>query len=130
MKLYLLFESFSQQWLVQVLRNIMAPIAKMTKSPDDPQKAVYHEYDFLAKKSRPPTFPVDDLDSVEVSQMIHEGMVFWGPEEPEVATAAEPAPVKEEKDDKARSRSVTSEEMTVETMLGVAEGTEEGTLHG
>jgi hypothetical protein len=66
----------------QVLRNISGPIDVGSRKMGAavPPDVGYHEYDFLASKSRNPTkLPqLDDLQSSAASMLVNAGIVFWG----------------------------------------------------
>jgi hypothetical protein len=63
----------------QVLRNIMGVGPKRTYT------STTHEYDFLTRVSHRSTkvLQLDDLGTVEISQLVHEGMILWGPNDTE-----------------------------------------------
>jgi hypothetical protein len=75
---------FSDRYLMknyveQVLRNIMGVGPKRTNT------STTHEYDFLTKLSHRSTkaLQLDDLGTLEISQLVHEGMILWGPNDSE-----------------------------------------------
>ena|ERR1700722_4574674 len=87
---------------IKVLRNINGPV---DIGPKNARPNVgYHEYEFLAKRASK-VHQFEDLDSVEVSQLIHEGTVFWGRDD---LYGGEQKHVPD-----------TNEEMAVEAMLGL-----------
>ncbi|KAG6885477.1 hypothetical protein C0993_001342 [Termitomyces sp. T159_Od127] len=85
-----------------VLRQIAGPVnhevkrynaaSKLLQSPSRSEKHSYQPYDFLsfpsANYSSAPSVPskirgMEDLNSGEVSDMVHNGLVLWGPQEEE-----------------------------------------------
>lgn len=63
-----------------VLRNICGPIDLGRKQGAAAQGTGFYEYDFLS--SKPNKAPrLEDLNSEEVSRLVHSGFIFWGPEE-------------------------------------------------
>jgi hypothetical protein len=69
----------------QVLRNICGPVdlGSRKNGVSAPQGTGFYEYDFLASKSTHKTPRLEDIDSVEVSSLIHSGFIFWNPEDVE-----------------------------------------------